>query len=263
MSLDNLKGGYYVVSLLRAVLLDLGDTLIHLDRPWDDVFQANLKAIYTFLTASGFRTDFPTFAETFIDVFNDASSKSNSYKIEIPMQDIIADALQKSGSEDLGVDLIHGAMIEFHRPEIDAWQLYPDTLETLTALRKDGYKMGLISNSKSDWAVHKILEKFDLKRFFNVIITSAELRIRKPRPDIFNKALTALEVKPPDTVFVGDSLEADIIGARNLGMKSIHICRGPVEQTNTGVSEADVSSLTEALAQITVWNNGSMRTVKK
>lgn len=251
-----------MVWLLRAVLLDLGDTLVHLDRPWNEVFNANLEAMYNYLRNLGLGVDFERFAETFIHVFEDASAKADLYKIEIPMQDIIAKVLRKSRLEVLGIDLIQAAMMEFFRPEIEAWQLYPDTIETLTTLRAEGFKMGLISNAKSDWAVHAILQRHDLQKFFGVIITSAQLRIRKPRPDIFNRALTALEIKPPEAVFVGDSLEADIVGAKNLGMRSIHVRRKPAEGPNFVSAGADVDSLSEALNQITAWNNGSMRTVE-
>jgi putative hydrolase of the HAD superfamily len=234
-----------------------------LDRPWDEIFHANLEATYNYLTKLGLRLDFERFAETFMHVFEDASSRADLYKIEIPMQDIIAKVLRKSRLEVLGVDLIQNAVTEFYRPEIEAWQVYPDTIETLTALRAEGFKMGLISNAKSDYAVHAILQRRDLQKFFDVVVTSAQLRIRKPRPDIFNRALTALETKPPEAVYVGDSLEADIMGARSLGMKSIHVHRQPVEGSNLNDPGANVGSLTEALNQITAWNNDSVRTVEK
>ncbi len=249
--------------MLRAVLLDLGDTLVHLDRPWDEVFHANLQAIYNYLTKLGLRLDSERFAETFMRIFEDAASKADTYKIEIPMQEIIEKVLRKSKLEVLGVDLIQNAMTEFYRPELEAWQVYPDTVETLTALKNDGFKMGLISNAKSDWAVHAILQRCDIQKYFDVVVTSAQLRIRKPRPDIFNRALTALDTKPAEAVFVGDSLEADILGARSLGIKSIHVRRKPLESASLAGSWTDVDSLTEAYNQISMWNNGSMRTVEK
>lgn len=252
-----------MVRLLRAVLFDLGDTLVHLDRPWDEVFHADLEALYSYLAKMGFRLDFQSFAETFIRVFDDASAKADLYKIEIPMEDIMAKVFRKSRLEVLGIDLIQNAMTEFFRPEIEAWQPYPDTIETLTALKAEGFKMGLISNAKSDYAVRAILQRLDLQKFFEVVVTSAQLRIRKPRPDIFNRALIVLETKPPEAVFVGDSLEADIMGARSLGMKSIRVHQRPIEGSKLIDPGADVTSLTEALNQITTWNNGSMRTVEK
>ncbi len=252
-----------MVWLLRAVLLDLGDTLVHLDRPWDEVFQANLEAIYNYLSKLELQLDHERFMETFMKIFEDAAYKADLYKIEIPMQEIIEKVLRKSKLEVLGVDLIQNATMEFYGPEVEAWQVYPDTIKTLTALKNDGFKMGLVSNAKSDWAVHAILQRRDIEKFFDVVVTSAQLRIRKPRADIFNKALTTLEIKPTEAVFVGDSLEADILGARSFGIKSVHVRRKPAENGSLAGSWADVDSLSEAYNQISAWNNGSMRTVGK
>lgn len=116
--------------------------------------------------------------------------------------------------------------------------------------------MGLVSNAKSDWAVRAILEKNDITKYFGSVITSASLRIRKPRPEIFTRTLSDLAVKPFDTVFVGDSLEADISGARRVGMRSIHVLRKPIEAAHQAEPEATVTSLTEAANQITAWKNG-------
>jgi len=249
----------YVVPLLDAVLLDLGDTLVHMSRPWDDVFNNNIESLHGYLKKLGFRLDYQQFAETFIRIFEDAASRADLYKVEIPMADIIAKTLRKSKLDVLGVDLIRNAEIEFFSPEVEAWQLYPDTIETLTKLRDEGFKMGLISNAKSDWAVRAILEKNDITKYFNSIVTSASLRIRKPRPEIFVRTLSDLAVKSSDAVFVGDSLEADIGGARRVGMRSIHVLRKPIEATHHSEPEATVTSLVEAANQINAWKNGSLK----
>ena len=258
MCLCKLQGIEGVVWLLEAVLLDLGDTLVHMSRPWDDVFHANLEALHNYLMKLGLRLDFDQFAETFIRIFEDAAARADVYKIEIPMGDIIAKVLRKSKLEVLGVDLIRNAEVEFFRPEVAAWQLYPDTLETLAALKSHGLKLGVISNAKSDWAVHAILAKNGIEGFFGVIVTSASLRIRKPRAEIFIRALTNMGAKPSETVFVGDSVEADISGARIVGMRSIHVLRRPVESTHPACPEATVTSLREAASQIAAWKNGSL-----
>jgi putative hydrolase of the HAD superfamily len=251
-------GAAYVVPLLQAVLLDLGDTLVYMSKPWDDVFHANIESLHTYLTKLGLRLDFNQFAETFIRIFDDASSRASVYKVEIPMSEIIAKTLRKSKLELLGVDLIRNAEIEFFTPEIEAWQLYPDTSETLASLRNDGLKMGLISNAKSDWAVHAILKRNEIEDYFTSVVTSASMRIRKPRPEIFTRALTDLSVSPQETVFVGDNVEADISGARNLGIRSIHVLRKPLEApTPRACSIPTVTSLTEAAIQITAWKNGT------
>jgi len=256
MCFSKLQEREYVVSLLNAVLLDLGDTLVQMSRPWNDVFNDNLESLHNYLMRMGFRLDYRQFAETFVRIFEDAASRADLYKVEIPMADILAKTFRKSRLEVLGVDLIRNAEIEFFAPEVKAWKLYPDAVETLTSLRDDGFKMGLVSNAKSDWAVRAILEKNDITKYFGSIVTSASLRVRKPRPEIFTRTLSDLAVKPSDAVFVGDSLEADISGARRVGMRSIHLLRKPVEAAYQ--AEATVISLTEAANQINAWKNGSL-----
>ena len=244
--------------MIRAVLVDLGDTLVHLNRPWDEVFQQNLESLYAFFKESGTNIDFQEFARIFTREFERASAISQLYKVEVPMQDIVSRVLRKIRLRDAGGTMVQDAIEEFYRPEVDAWQLFPDTVETLTALREMGLKMGLISNSKSDWAVRAILEKHDLSKLFEVIVTSAELRMRKPRVDIFARALVALDAKPCETVFVGDSLQADIIGARTAGIRSIHVRRKPVDHPLLVVPDVAVTSLAEALAQIISWNSATL-----
>jgi HAD superfamily hydrolase (TIGR01662 family) len=241
--------------LLQAVLLDLGNTLVHMSKPWDDVFHANLESLHSYLMKSGLRLDFEQFAETFIRVFNDASSRADVYKVEIPMVDIIAKTLRKSKLGLLGVDLIRNAETEFYTPEVEAWKLYPDARETLDALRNEKFKMGLISNTKSDWAVRTILKKTEIEEYFSTIVTSASIRIRKPRPEIFARALTDLRAKPAETVFVGDSVEADIGGARRLGMRPIHVLRKPDDALPKACAVVTVSSLIDAANRISAWKN--------
>ena len=243
--------------MLRAVILDLGETLVHLDRPWDDVFNTDLQALYAYLSKLGLKFDYEKFSEAFIRIFDDASAKADTYKIEIPMEEIISKVMKKSGLQFLGVDLPTSAMIEFYRPEVEEWKVYPDTIETLSALREEGFEMGLISNSKSDWLIRSILQRRDLEKFFQVIVTSAAMRIRKPRPEIFTEAIKAMKVRPIESVFVGDSIQADVSGAKYLGMRSIHVFRKPITTTHPTKPDATVTSLSEVPKLITSWNNGT------
>jgi HAD superfamily hydrolase (TIGR01662 family) len=242
--------------LIRAVLVDLGDTLVHLSRPWDGVFQDNLESLYTYLKSAGLKSDSQDFAKIFIREFEKASATSQFYKVEIPIQNIVSKVLRSAKLEHES-GLVQNAIVAFYRPEIESWQLYPDTVQTLTELRRNGFRLGLISNSKSDYAVRMILERHDLTQFFGVILSSAAVGLRKPRSDIFEKALAALDTKPSEAVFVGDSLQADMIGARTAGMRSIHILRKPVDHPHFVHPDVTVNNLNEALDQITSWNGGA------
>ena len=249
----------WVLGLVRAVLIDVGDTLAHLDRPWDDVFQANLESLDNYLDSLSVKIDAKKFNERLVKMFNDASYNADLYKIEIPMEEIIGKSLRKSGLQVLGVDLPTNAMIEFYKPEVESWQLYPDAVETLTKLSEEGYALGVVSNAKSDWAVRAILRRRDLDRFFKTIVTSAAMKIRKPRSEIFKRALIDLDVDPSDAVFIGDSISADVGGSKNMGMYSIHVLRKPLESTSLNKPDATVTNLSETPEIIAQWNNGSRK----
>jgi HAD superfamily hydrolase (TIGR01662 family) len=246
-----------VAKLVRAVLLDLGDTLVHLDRPWEEVFKRNIQALCNYLTDLGLELDINKFTETFCRMFDNASASADLYKIEIPMEEILSKVLRKSRLQILGVDLPTNATMEFFRPEVESWQLYPDSIEALRQFSKAGYALGLVSNAKSDWAVRSIVERSDMGKFLDSIVSSAALKVRKPRPEIFMHALDSLKVKPSDSVFVGDSLHADVAGANSMGMRSIHVRRKPIEEDHLTRPNATVTSLSEAVEVVSKWNSDS------
>jgi len=240
-------------SPIRAVLFDLGDTLVHLDTPWEEVFEGEVRALFKYLNDAGVETDFQKFSTVFVRAFEDATSKANLYRIEIPMEEIIAEVIGKFGVRNPYEGFVQGAIEEYYRPEIQSWQLYPDTVEALTNLEKNRYSLGLISNAKSDWQVNSILRKFDLNKFFKVILVSASLRMRKPRPDMFLKALSTLNITPKETVFIGNSIDADVIGARSVGIHAIYLRRVHLEHELVVDPEATVSSLNEAVKIVNDW----------
>jgi putative hydrolase of the HAD superfamily len=95
------------------------------------------------------------------------------------------------------------------------------------------YKLGIISNFGIPEMIEDLLERFQLKRFLDTVVISAETKIRKPSPEIFKKTLRILKTDPSNAVFVGDRLDMDIKGAKNIGMKTVLIKRRPLVDTET------------------------------
>lgn len=113
---------------------------------------------------------------------------------------------------------------------VQCLQMEENVPEILEALGRS-YKLGLVSNLAFSQGVWKALEKFGLDKFFGVIVVSGEVGWRKPHPKIFERALRTLSVKPSNAFFVGDSLDADIKGAKDAGMKAILLKRRPIKET--------------------------------
>lgn len=92
------------------------------------------------------------------------------------------------------------------------------------------YKLAIVANSVTK--VSRIaLQKFDLAKYFDAIVLSRDLGARKPDPEIFIYALRSMWIKGSEAIHVGDSLEIDVQGAQNAGMKTVWI-KGDEEVTN-------------------------------
>ena len=114
--------------------------------------------------------------------------------------------------------------------------IFPDAEPLLERLGAR-YPLGLISNGPSELQRPKI-EKFDLERYFEVVLVSGEFGTRKPDPSIFAAALETLGIPAARAVFIGDNPTDDIAGASAVGLASIWVNRGDWTAPDPGNREA-------------------------
>ena len=101
-------------------------------------------------------------------------------------------------------------------------QLYPDARTTLAWARDAGYRLGLVANGWTGGeALARELAASGLGPYLDAVTVSADAGWLKPHPAIFNEVLTRLGVEPENAVMVGASLNADIAGAKLLGMRAV------------------------------------------
>ncbi|MGE0827183.1 MAG: HAD-IA family hydrolase [Candidatus Binatia bacterium] len=124
-----------------------------------------------------------------------------------------------------------------------AWRLYPETLQTLTALHECGVCLGVISNFDS--RLFGLLDGFGLSRFFDPIVISTQAGAAKPESAIFTQALARHGFRPAETFHVGDSVHADIAGAQAVGLLPVLIDRHGTAQETEGYRR--VTSLAEVI----------------
>ncbi|GLX71536.1 HAD family hydrolase [Paenibacillus glycanilyticus] len=110
---------------------------------------------------------------------------------------------------------------------------YPGLIEMLEELKASSFQLGMITNGRVFYQRNKI-QSLGIENFFDEIIISEAVGLRKPDPAIFQLALTKLGVAASQSVFVGDNLKADIIPAKELGMATIW------KQKNTSNEAADI-----------------------
>ena len=97
--------------------------------------------------------------------------------------------------------------------------LFPNTHQILSKL-KTNYNLHIITNGFKE-VQHTKLDKSNLKQYFDIVVCSEETGKKKPHRDVFNLALQKANATPQESLMIGDNLEADIIGAQKVKMKTI------------------------------------------
>ena len=213
--------------MIRAVLFDFWDTIVFYDRREG----RKLKRIRVI-----------GLTETLVDAGLSVSLK----KVEKTLEELDAECdriREKTGRE---VDL-HRQMRMFleklgiHESDSSLskklWNVYANSVlsiklkvrngadSLLNLLKKRGYRVGLVCNTyhTPSSVVRKILQNVGLYHYFDVLMFSDEYGWLKPRLEIFLEALSKMGVATSEAVHVGDRPELDMLGAKNAGLKAIHL----------------------------------------
>lgn len=108
-------------------------------------------------------------------------------------------------------------------------EIYPDVKHTFSKLKQKGLKTGLISTAYEE-DIDAISRKAGLEiSLFDIVIGANTIKEEKPHPDVFKYALGRLNVKPEETLFIGDDIDADYKGAHKVGIHALLIQRTEAE----------------------------------
>jgi len=106
----------------------------------------------------------------------------------------------------------------------DTWHPYEETADVLDSLRALRLRLAVISNWSSN--LPHILEHIGLAEYFDDTVVSCIEGFRKPDPQLFEVALKRLGIAPQDALHVGDTLEDDVLGAADAGIRGVLVDRG-------------------------------------
>lgn len=204
----------------KAVIFDFIGTLIEVKGY--NLEESTMKLCRA-IAEEGFNVD----PKCFLDAYSSAHEKYQVVRyqelIEVTNAVWIAEALNNLGFNTDSEDTrIRTAVNVFFKDYLNSLRLRSCTREMLQKTSVD-YKMGLISNFTYAPVIHAGLRKLCINHFFNVILVSEDVGWRKPHRQIFETALKRLKVDAEETVYVGDSPQEDIRGAKTVGMKTIFI----------------------------------------
>jgi HAD superfamily hydrolase (TIGR01509 family) len=107
----------------------------------------------------------------------------------------------------------------FYKNHIEKIKIYPETKEVLSRLKN--YRKGVITNTPKDSAI-KVLKQFDIYKYFDIVLTSNDVKMSKPNPEIVIKSCKILNVNPKNVVLIGDT-KSDVEAGNSAGCKVIGI----------------------------------------
>jgi HAD superfamily hydrolase (TIGR01662 family) len=210
---------------LKVVLFDFGSTLIYTKDPWPPIYEQADRALVQVFQRAGVPLEVKAFSsefETFLDCYY---AERGASSIEKTTFSALQELLQKKGLHDTPDSVVRSALDAMYYITQQNWYLEGDAIPTLKTLLDHGYRLGMVSNTSDDDNVQQMVDRWELRPFFELIVTSAGVGFRKPDERIFRPALDHFGVPPAQVAMVGDSLEADILGANQLGIYSIWITR--------------------------------------
>ena len=233
--------------MIRAVLFDLGGTLMYSRNPWEPVLEHGYRALADSLCTQGFDLDCAELPRTVRYHLDRYFARRDEDLFETTYLAVLRELLAEKGYSPIDEKIIRRALDAFYTHTQSNWRLEEDAALTLRTLEAGGYRMGLVSNAGDEQDVSQLVGRFEIEPFFDFILTSATCSYRKPHPRIFELALAHWNIPAREVAMVGDSLEADMRGAQGFGMFSIWISRRVSKTANRqGVEpDAEIQSLSE------------------
>lgn len=224
---------------IKAVMFDFIGTLVNVKGYSLEISKMKL---YNSIVDASFKVS----KEDFLAAYSQAHEKYRVIRyqklIEVTNAIWISEALNslgfKTNPEDTRIKTAVNIFFEDYLKSFRLRKCAKQTLETLA----ENYKLGLISNFTYAPVIYAGLRRVGISNFFDVILVSDAFGWRKPHARIFEEALKRLGIRAEEALYVGDSPEEDIKGAKQLGIKTVFVASQffPIKKLRESEQKPDI-----------------------
>ena len=215
---------------IRAVFLDVGETLLYARPTWAHVVSDVASMHGASITPHALMLAERELAPVILSRFRAGERHTTSLgKSQAHWTWRYSDMLTRCGvSEGMIPGIAEACHTRFN--DFDTWVLCDDARPVLDELdrrrRQDGLIVGVVSNWE-EW-LEPLLKHWDLDRYFDFLVVSGVVHSEKPDEAIFDAALTHAGLTRSESnlaIHVGDSVTADVEGARAVGVRPVLLDR--------------------------------------
>ena len=230
---------------VRAVLFDVGETLVHPAPSFPALFsqvlarEGHIREEADVLAASA----------VVLERFSEASRERQAW------------TLSPEASRAFWIDIYQCMLVSLELPsanglretlyaaftDLDNYALFDDVHPVLASLREQGIAAGIVSNFEA-W-LDELLEHLQVREEFPVRVISGLEGIEKPDLEIYAVALERLGLPADQVAFVGDNPEFDIVPPKALGMTAVLIDRRERHPDHDGIRITDLRDLPRSLEE--------------
>jgi len=218
--------------MIKAVIFDLDNTLLDF---MNMKSQAVISGINGMIEA-GFQIDKNYAYKSIFKIY-----ESKGWEYQEVFDDFILSEIGK-----LDYKILASGIVAYRKAKEASLILYPNVNSTLITLSKLGLKLGVVSDAPSREAWMRICS-VNLHHIFDAVVTFHDTGMHKPSPEPFRKISSLLEVRPEESIMIGDWPERDVIGAKKLGMKTAFAKYGDVFGTKDSGADYDIMNINEVI----------------
>ncbi|MEO2160251.1 MAG: TIGR02253 family HAD-type hydrolase [bacterium] len=218
--------------MIKAIIFDLDNTLLDFVK----MKQFSVKAAITAMNEAGLEVDEKKAYEDIFDLYMERGWEN---------QQVFDDYLNQTVGE-VSNKILAAGIVSYRRAREATLLVYPNVNKTLIQLIKMGINLAVVSDAPSREAWMR-LYYLNLHHVFDPVLTFDDTGVRKPSPKPFQMALDYLKIKPNEAIMIGDWPERDVVGAKEIGMKTIFARYGDTFGTVDSGADWDVNDVYEVV----------------
>ncbi len=226
--------------MIKAIIFDLDNTLLDFMK----MKQFAVKAAITAMNEAGLNVDE---GQAYKDIFKLYETKG--WENQQVFDDFLIQHFGKVSNK-----ILAAGIVSYRRAREATLLVYPNVNKTLIQLIKMGIQLAVVSDAPSREAWMR-LYYLNLHHVFDPVLTYDDSGAHKPSPKPFEMALNILNVKSDEALMIGDWPDRDVVGASQIGMKTIFARYGDTFGTVDSGADWDVNDIYEVVNIVKDFNN--------